>query len=77
MTTPEWNSVKWAWDKKNTYDLARQLSIPCPETFNPRSVDDLAALESKLPLAIKPAVKENFFYATGAKATGARKRRSN
>jgi D-aspartate ligase len=68
VTTPDWDSVKWAWDKKNTYDLARQLNIPCPETFNPRSVDDLAALECKLPLAIKPAVKENFFYATGAKA---------
>jgi predicted ATP-grasp superfamily ATP-dependent carboligase len=31
-------------------------------------VGDLATLYSKLPLAIKPAVKENFFYATGAKA---------
>jgi D-aspartate ligase len=28
----------------------------------------LPAIFSRLPLAIKPAVKENFFYATGAKA---------
>ncbi len=68
VTTPEWDTVKWAWDKKRTYDLASRLGIPCPQTFNPRSSAELAGLYSRLPLAIKPAVKENFFYATGAKA---------
>jgi D-aspartate ligase len=68
VPTPEWDVVKWAWDKKNTYALASQLKIPCPRTFNPGSEDDLESLASQLPLAIKPAVKEDFFYATGAKA---------
>ncbi len=68
VTTPEWETVRWAWDKKNTYDLAAQLGIPCPQTFNPRTEEELAELYPRLPLAIKPAVKENFFYATGAKA---------
>ena len=68
VTTPAWNTVQWAWNKKNTYELAAQLDIPCPATFNPRSVAELAPLYARLPLAIKPAVKENFFYATGAKA---------
>lgn len=68
VTTPEWNTVLWAWNKKNTYELAEQLNIPCPKTFNPRSLAELEPLYDKLPLAIKPAVKENFFYATGAKA---------
>jgi D-aspartate ligase len=68
VSTPEWESVRWAWDKKNTYDRAEQLGIPCPKTFNPRSEAELAELYPRLPLAIKPAVKENFFYATGAKA---------
>lgn len=68
VPTPDWNTIKWAWNKKNTYDLAEKLNIPCPQTFNPQSEDELEALRSKLPLAIKPAVKENFFYATGAKA---------
>jgi D-aspartate ligase len=68
VTTPDWETVRWAWDKKNTYDLAMQLGIPCPQTFNPRNLEELAALYSRLPLAIKPAVKENFFYATGVKA---------
>ena len=58
----------WPVAKKQTYELAEQLGIPCPQTFNPRNADGLAELEPYLPLAIKPAVKENFFYATGAKA---------
>jgi D-aspartate ligase len=68
VSTPAWETVKWAWDKKNTYDRAEQLGIPCPQTWNPRTVNDLADLYSRLPLAVKPAVKENFFYATGSKA---------
>ncbi len=68
VTTPCWDTVRWAWDKKNTYDLAAQLGIPVPGTYNPRTEQELAELYSRLPLAIKPAVKENFFYATGAKA---------
>jgi D-aspartate ligase len=68
VTTPDWETTKWVWNKKNTYDLAKQLDIPCPETFNPRSEEELEPLFAKLPLAVKPAVKENFFYATGAKA---------
>lgn len=68
VTTPAWDTVRWAWDKKNTYDLAKQLGIPCPETFNPKNAGELPELYGKLPLAIKPAVKEHFFYATGAKA---------
>ena len=68
VPTQSWETIKWAWNKKYTYELAEQLGIPCPQTFNPRNEDELEALRSKLPLAIKPAVKENFFYATGAKA---------
>jgi predicted ATP-grasp superfamily ATP-dependent carboligase len=68
VTTPCWNTVKWAWDKNNTYRLAEELGIPAPKTWNVRTGDELPTLYSQLPLAIKPAVKENFFYATGAKA---------
>jgi D-aspartate ligase len=68
VTTASWETVRWAWDKKNTYDRAAELGIPVPHTYNPRTEQDLEALYSRLPLALKPAVKENFFYATGAKA---------
>jgi D-aspartate ligase len=68
VTTGEWDCIEWAWDKKKSYELAEKLDIPCPKTFNPKSREELPALFPRLPLAIKPAVKENFFYATGAKA---------
>jgi D-aspartate ligase len=68
VTTARWDTVRWAWDKKNTYIKALELGIPVPHTYNPRSEAELGDLYGYLPLAIKPAVKENFFYATGAKA---------
>ncbi len=68
VPVPEWDTVKWAWDKKNTYELAEKLDIPCPKTFNIASAEELPGLYDRLPLAVKPAVKENFFYETGAKA---------
>ena len=60
--------MKWAWDKNNTYRLAEEVRDSRSKTWNVRTGDELPTLYSQLPLAIKPAVKENFFYATGAKA---------
>jgi D-aspartate ligase len=68
VPVPEWETVKWAWNKKNTYEIAERLGIPCPRTFNVTGAEQLRDLYSHLPLAIKPAIKENFFYRTGAKA---------
>ena len=68
VTTAGWSTVRWAWDKKNTYERAAGLGIPIPHTFNPRTERELVDLYPHLPLALKPSVKENFFYATGAKA---------
>jgi predicted ATP-grasp superfamily ATP-dependent carboligase len=69
VPTPEWESVKWAWDKRNTYRLAQELDIPIPVTHYPENIDQLAQLDRLAPpFAIKPAIKEHFFYATKAKA---------
>jgi predicted ATP-grasp superfamily ATP-dependent carboligase len=68
VTTPDWETTKWAWDKKNSYELAEKLGIPIPRTWSIRSSNELQTLYGHLPLAIKPSIKENFFYATQAKA---------
>ena len=69
VPTPEWSSVRWAWDKRNTYQLAKELGIPTPATYYPENLDQLAELDGlAAPFAIKPAIKENFIYATKAKA---------
>jgi len=69
VPTPEWNSVQWAWDKRNSYRLAEELDIPVPVTRYPQHIDELADLAHlKPPFVIKPAIKEHFIYATKAKA---------
>ncbi len=69
VPTPEWDVVQWAWDKRNTYRLAGELEIPTPKTWYPQDLSDLEQIEDvDFPLAIKPAIKEHFFYATKAKA---------
>lgn len=69
VPTPGWDSVQWAWDKRNTYRLANELGIPIPVTHYPQSIDQLSELDSvSPPFAIKPAIKEHFLYATKAKA---------
>ncbi len=68
VPTPDWNTVKWAWDKRNTYRLANELGIPTPRTWYPRRAEELDQISADLPLVVKPAIKEHFIYATRAKA---------
>jgi len=68
IPTPPWEVVKWAWDKRNTYEIAAELGIATPRTWLIASERELAAIDGEPPFAIKPAIKERFLYATGAKA---------
>ena len=69
VPTADWDVVKWAWDKRNTYQLAQELGIPTPMTRYLTHIDQLSELDGLTPpFAIKPAIKEHFFYATKAKA---------
>jgi D-aspartate ligase len=74
VPTPEWSSIQWAWDKRNTYRLAQELGIPIPHTWYPCTVEDLEKIDAAPPFAVKPAVKEHFIYATKAKAWRANNR---
>jgi D-aspartate ligase len=68
VPTPPWETVKWLWDKRNTYGLAEKLGIPIPHTWYPRDASDLGQVEGHFPVAIKPAIKDHFIYATKDKA---------
>lgn len=68
VPTPGWETVQWLWDKRKSYALAERLGIPAPRTWYPKSDNDLDQIEGHFPVAIKPAIKEHFIYATGAKA---------
>ena len=68
VPTPGWETIKWVWDKRNTYRLANELGIPTPQTWYPRKLEDLDQIGGTPPFVVKPAIKEHFFYATKAKA---------
>jgi D-aspartate ligase len=68
VPTPSWDCIRFAWDKRNLYSLAEQLAIPIPKTVWPAADESLDDFADWLPLALKPAIKEHFFYETKAKA---------
>ncbi|HEX3256632.1 MAG TPA: hypothetical protein VHQ96_12645, partial [Gaiellaceae bacterium] len=68
VSTPTWDCIQWAWDKRNTYRRAVERGIPVPSTWTPHEVGELARLPISYPVAIKPAIKEHFIYHTKAKA---------
>ncbi len=68
VPTPDWSAVRWAWDKRNTYQKAQDLGIPTPATWYPRDARELEVIAADFPLVLKPAIKEHFIYATKDKA---------
>ena len=74
VPTPDWDTVKWAWNKWNTYQLAAKIGIPIPRTWCPTTLEELDQIDTTFPVGVKPAVKEDFFYATKAKAWRANNR---
>src|SRR5947209_16720158 len=49
LTTPPWEVMRWANDKRLTYRLAGDLDIPHPWTYYPKGRDDVAALKGPFP----------------------------
>jgi D-aspartate ligase len=68
VPVPDWNTAHWTLDKRDTYELAKQLNIPFPKTWSPLTLKALNQIDAPFPLVLKPAIKEHFFYATKAKA---------
>ncbi len=72
VPTPGWESVRPAWDKRETYQRAARLGIGVPRCWYPSVPADLDAIDVDItpqtPVIVKPAIKEHFFYETRAKA---------
>jgi D-aspartate ligase len=68
IPAPAWETVQYAWDKRKTYELAKLHKIPVPRTWIASGFRGLDELDLPFPLVLKPAIKENFFYQTHAKA---------
>ena len=68
VPTPEWSTVRLAWDKREAYRLADKLGIPIPRTWYADHLEQLEAVEGDGPFVIKPASKGDFLRVTKAKA---------
>jgi len=68
VPTPSWETVRVAWDKRETYRVAEAIGVPVPRCWFPTTETALGVVPLDRPVVLKPAVKEHFFYATGAKA---------
>jgi len=68
VASPPWSVFRWAYDKRLTYRLAEDVGVAFPQTYYPRSREEVARLDCTFPVILKPAVKpqENLF--THAKA---------
>jgi predicted ATP-grasp superfamily ATP-dependent carboligase len=66
-TTPPWSTLRWAYDKRLTHELARCSGVPTPATLRvgPGGVCPPAV---PLPAVVKPAVKPELNALTAAKA---------
>src|SRR3954447_17023210 len=58
LTTPSWETLRAAYDKRHTHELAAQLGIPQPWTMFPAGTADLARSYGHFPVVIKPAYKQ-------------------
>jgi D-aspartate ligase len=71
LVTQEWEIVRWANDKRQTYRMAQEVGIPYPRTWYPLSEEELPEIEAAFPVIIKPAVSTRLQYAMRLKALAA------
>ena len=58
LTTPPWDVIRWAYDKRWMNTLAAELGLEQPFSRYPRSRHDLAKLGIRFPVVIKPTTCE-------------------
>lgn len=68
LTTPPWDVIRWAYDKRLTYRLAANLGIDHPRTFYPCCRAQVATLDCTFPVILKPAFRHGFTRFTHEKA---------
>jgi D-aspartate ligase len=59
LTTPPWEVLRAAYDKRRTHELAARLGLAQPWTIFPAGPQDLERADGRFPVVIKPAYKEH------------------
>jgi predicted ATP-grasp superfamily ATP-dependent carboligase len=68
VSVPEWETLRWAHDKRLTYALADRVGVDHPWTLAPASETELARATGHFPVIVKPAFKPAINALTSAKA---------
>jgi len=68
VTVAPWETVRWAHDKRLTYERAQALGIDYPLCYQPRDLPQVAELDCRFPVVLKPTVRERRNAFTRAKA---------
>lgn len=74
LVTQDWETVRWAHDKRLAYRVAEELGIAIPRTWYPVDAEDLGRMDITYPVIVKPATSIRLQYAIGRKALLARTR---
>src|SRR5579885_226507 len=68
LITPPWEVMRWAADKRLTYERAEQIGIDYPRTYHAPDRGALARLDIKFPVILKPAQRRESKALTADKA---------
>ena len=68
VATPDWDTIRWAYDKRLTYARAAELGIDFPASFEPHSQREIERLDCRFPVILKPAFRAGDDEFTQAKA---------
>jgi predicted ATP-grasp superfamily ATP-dependent carboligase len=68
LLTASWDTSRWMYDKRLTYQRAATLGIDCALNFAPRDLSDVQRLDCRFPVVLKPARREGANELTRAKA---------
>jgi predicted ATP-grasp superfamily ATP-dependent carboligase len=74
VSTPTWEMLRWAYDKRLTYRLADEQQVDYPSTIYPATEADLEAVGCAFPAILKPATHATINRFTADKAWPVRNR---
>jgi predicted ATP-grasp superfamily ATP-dependent carboligase len=68
LTTPSWETVRVFYDKRLTYELAREVGVAIPRSDVPGGLDRLVEMDVEFPVLLKPSITPHFLAVTNRKA---------
>ena len=68
VTTANWDTIQWAYDKRLTYQRAAALGIDCPRSFQAGDLETVGQSQLQFPIVLKPARRDALNELTRAKA---------